>query len=153
MSRTFEQIREQEQLVISPQMLRSDRATVYGTGAMLSAYSYETGDYAGDSDVIGAILWLWLCLVATAAALWWLQQGAEVALYLVALATGLVVHALAYLARMIHRRRKAGARGTLYVLSVSVGNDHTANFFESGDKAEVEAVRAEIERVFALEAS
>ena len=151
MTRTIDEIREQEGLLISPDIVKSERATVSRSGVLLSVYSFEPNGYQPGPSVSGAILWLWLALVATGVALWWLQQGNEIAVYAVAAMIGVDAYALAHLVRTIYRRHETAEM--TYALNLSIGNEYGTNIFESRDKAEVEAVRAEVERVFALEAS
>ena len=151
MTRTLAEIKEQEELVISPEMVRSKQATLYRKGLMLSVYSYENPPHYTEPNVAGAVLWLWLALVATAAAVWWLERGNEAGVFLVGGMIGLVVYALAHVAKTAYQARHRDETRIVHVLNVSVGDEHGTTFLESTDKAEVDTVRAEIERVFALE--
>jgi hypothetical protein len=148
LTRTIEEIRKQEDLVISPELLRSPRATVYSSGLIVSVYSYDPS-FPPTPHVGGAGLGLWFALVATGAGLWLLEQGNEWAVFAVAAATALVVYAAAHLVREIRRATRRDTSGTVHVLSISMGDENATNFFQSDDEAEVDAVRAEIERVFA----
>jgi hypothetical protein len=147
-TRTIAEIQEQEQLVISAEVIRSPRATFYRSGPMVSVYSYDP-DFRARPNIGPAVLWLWLTLVGTATALWWLQRGNELGFYFVAMAMGLVVYAAAHVVREIYRATHKDTHGEIHVLNISMGEDSSVNLFESRDKAEVDAVRAEIERVFA----
>ena len=148
MTRTIEEIREQEELVITPELLRSPRATVYSSGLIVSEYSYDPV-YRPPPNVGRAVLCLWFILVATAAGLWWLERGNEWAVFAVAAMLGLVIYAAAHAVWEIYRATRGDVSDKVHVLNICVGDESATSFFESRDKAEVDAVRAEIEAVFA----
>ncbi len=101
------------------------------------------------SGVLWPLVWAWLAVVAVIWAMWRQQQGDVVGFFALALSLPALLVALLNVARAVYRRfRPQPFEAATFALRIGPG-DYAPTFFESQEREEIDAIRVEIERVFA----